>query len=65
MIRLIKNEREVTKLIKHNPFEEKSPVMIRAMFYEYTFTTKEEYKETKNYWNRKLIGNYSPVIEIK
>ena len=65
MIRLIKNEREVTKLIKHNPFEEKSPIMIRAMFYEYTFTTKEEYKETKNYWNRKLIGNYSPVIEIK
>ena len=65
MIRLVKNEKDVTSLIKYNPFENKPPAYLRAMFYQYTFTTKKEFQNTKNYWNRKLIGKYSPVIEIK
>lgn len=65
MIRLVKNEPEVTKLIKYNPFQNKPPCYIRAMFYQYTFTSKKEFENTKNYWNRKLIGKYSPIIEIK
>lgn len=65
MIRLVKNEPEVTKLIKFNPFQNKPPCYIRAMFYQYTFTSKKEFENTKNYWNRKLIGKYSPIIEIK
>ena len=59
-IRLVKNEPEVTKLIKYNPFQDKPPCYIRAMFYQYTFTSKKEFENTKNHWNRKLIGKYSP-----
>ena len=65
LIRLVKNEKEVLKLIDHNPFaNQKSVKFIRALLYSYTFTSIDEHKNTKNYWNRKLIGEYSPVIEV-
>ncbi|MCH8080026.1 MAG: lipase maturation factor family protein, partial [Proteobacteria bacterium] len=41
------------------------PASVRARFYEYTFTSTEERKETGRCWNRSLVGEYYPPISIK
>jgi hypothetical protein len=60
LIRLMDNAPEVVALLKEAPFE--GPHFIRAMLYEYTFTTAEEKRRTGAWWRRELIGAYSPVL---
>ncbi len=65
LIRLLQNSEPVTAIFKHNPFPDDPPASIRARFYEYTFTSAEERKETGRCWNRSLIGEYYPPVSIK
>ncbi len=65
MIRLLQNSEPVTAIFKHNPFPDDPPASVRARFYEYTFTSVEERKETGQCWNRSLLGDYYPPISIK
>lgn len=55
----------VLKLFRYNPFPDKPPLYVRALYYEYVFTSWEERKKTKAWWKRKLLGNYSSVIQLK
>ena len=59
--RIINNEKSVLKFIKINPFENSKPKFVRIMSYRYTFTNNMN----KNTWKRELIGEYSPIMEIK
>ena len=65
LIRLLQNSEPVTAIFKHNPFPDDPPASVRARFYEYTFTSVEERKETGQCWNRSLLGDYYPPISIK
>ena len=65
LIRLLQNSEPVTAIFRHNPFPDDPPASIRARFYEYTFTSAEERKETGRCWNRSLIGEYYPPVSIK
>jgi hypothetical protein len=65
MIRLLQNSEPVKAIFKHNPFPDDPPASVRARFYEYTFTSTEEHKETGQCWNRSLVGEYYPPISIK
>jgi len=65
MIRLLQNSEPVTAIFKYNPFPDDPPASVRARFYEYTFTSVEERKETGQCWNRSLLGDYYPPISIK
>ena len=42
IVRLLEGSRDVTGLLAHDPFPDKPPHFIRAMFYRYRFTTSEE-----------------------
>ena len=42
IVRLLEGSRDVTALLAHNPFPDKPPNYIRAMFYRYRFTNSEE-----------------------
>ncbi len=61
LIRLLQGSPDVLALFAHNPFPDQPPAAIRAMFYEYRFTTFAERRETGQWWEKKLIGVYHPA----
>ncbi len=62
--RLLANEPNVTALLERNPFPDKPPLYVRAEFYDYTFASSEE-KATGQWWDRRSLGLYFPVVELK
>lgn len=53
--RLLQNEPAVTALLEKNPFPDKPPVYVRALFYDYTTADSNE-KAEGVWWERKLLG---------
>ena len=62
IVRIFEGEPEVMKFFAVNPFPERPPNYLRARLYRYEFTTAAEKKETGNWWNRELIGEFFPVV---
>jgi hypothetical protein len=60
--RLLEGSRDVTGLLARNPFPDKPPRYIRAMFYRYRFTTVEERRQTGAWWKREELREYLPTI---
>jgi hypothetical protein len=52
----------VTGLLSRNPFPEKPPKYIRAMFYRYRFTNDQERQQTGAWWKREELREYLPTI---
>lgn len=63
MIRLMEGSEDVLDQLKENPFPEKPPRFLRAVKYDYTYTSPEERRETGNWWKREELGLYCPVLE--
>jgi len=64
MARVLEGSPEVLKLMHHNPFPNASPRYLRAMLYQYHFTTPAERKATGNWWSRELKGEYVPTVSL-
>src|SRR5438445_11366619 len=62
IVRLLEGSRDVTALLAHNPFPDKPPNYIRAMFYRYRFTNSEEHRQTGAWWKRQELREYLPTI---
>jgi len=62
IVRLLEGSRDVTGLLAHDPFPNKPPHYIRAMFYRYRFTTLEERRQTGAWWKRHELREYLPAI---
>jgi lipase maturation factor 1 len=62
IVRLLEGSRDVTGLLAHDPFPDKPPHYIRAMFYRYRFTTPEERRQTGAWWKRQELREYLPTI---
>lgn len=60
--RLLEGSPEVLKLLKSNPFPDAPPTYIRALLYDYHFTSNEERRKTGAWWKRKYLGIYLPPI---
>jgi hypothetical protein len=60
--RLFKGEASVTQLLSKNPFPDAPPRYLRAVLYEYRFTTAAERRATGNWWARGPKGLYAPVL---
>jgi len=65
MERLLEGSPPVLDLLEKNPFAGKPPKYIRAMVYDYRFTTSEERRQTGNWWKRDLKGTYFPPISLR
>jgi hypothetical protein len=62
VIKLLEDDPSIEKIIKHNPFPDSPPRLIRARLFLYEFTTPEERSETGDWWKRVAAGEYlSPV----
>ena len=62
IVRLLEGSRDVTGLFDHNPFPDKPPQYIRAMFYRYRFTNREERRQNGAWWKRQELREYLPTI---
>lgn len=62
--KLLQNDQAVLSLLRKNPFPGKPPHYIRALLYEYHFTTADERKQSGNWWKRSLTGPYFPAVSM-
>jgi lipase maturation factor 1 len=60
--RLLSNDRDVLALFRGNPFPDAPPKYIRAVLWQYWFTSMQEKRQTGNWWRRQLLGLYAPVL---
>ncbi len=56
--KLLEGDAKLLKLFKRNPFTDKPPTYVRALFFRYQYTSWKERKETGAYWKRRLVGEY-------
>jgi lipase maturation factor 1 len=64
IVRLLQGSHDVNGLLAHNPFPDKPPRYIRAMFYRYRFTTRSELRETGAWWKRQELREYLPSVSM-
>jgi len=62
--RLLENDKDVLALFRSNPFPQTPPRYVRAILWQYWFTTRAEKRETGNWWKRELLGLYAPELTM-
>lgn len=62
--KLLQNDKQTLSLIAGNPFAGRAPSYVRALLYEYRFTTPAERKSTGAWWHRELRGEYFPAVSL-
>jgi len=62
-VRLLSNDKDVLALFASNPFAREPPRQIRAVLWQYWFTTLAEKRATGMWWRRQLMGLYAPTLE--
>ena len=60
--RLLANDADVLALFRSNPFSAAPPKYVRAVLWQYWFTSMSEKRATGNWWRRDLLGLYAPVL---
>jgi len=64
IVRLLQGSQDVNRLLAYNPFPDKPPRYIRAMFYRYRFTTVSELRQTGAWWKRQELREYLPTVSL-
>jgi hypothetical protein len=60
--RLLRNDRDTLRLLRRNPFPDEPPRFVRALLYDYRFTTPAERRRDRAWWHRSLVGTYLPPV---
>jgi hypothetical protein len=62
-IRLLSNDNDVINLFEKNPFPHEPPREVRAVIWQYWFTTMSEKRTQGLWWRRQFVGLFAPTIE--
>lgn len=62
--RLLNNDPQVLELFAGNPFATSPPKQIRAVMWQYWFTSMAEKRATGNWWRREYLGTYAPTLTL-
>lgn len=65
LVRLLQNAPEVTALLHTNPFAAEPPLYVRAVVYDYRFTTRAARAASGRVWERRALGLYYPAIRLR
>ncbi|MGK5595368.1 MAG: lipase maturation factor family protein [Parachlamydiaceae bacterium] len=65
IMRMLHGSTDVMALFKHNPFRDRPPRFIRALLFQYRFTSLEEKRETGRWWKREFRGFYAPPFSLR
>src|ERR1035438_4660437 len=60
---LLSNDEDVLTLFAGMPFRREPPHQIRAVLWQYWFTTMSEKRATGMWWRRQFLGLYAPTLE--
>jgi hypothetical protein len=60
--RLLENDPDVLDLFRSDPFGPTPPRYVRAVLWQYRFTSMKERRRTGNWWRRDLMGLYAPEL---
>jgi hypothetical protein len=63
--RLLTNSGDVLHLFAGNPFASAPPKYVRAVLWQYWFTSMKEKHDTGNWWRRQFLGLYAPVLTLQ
>jgi lipase maturation factor 1 len=61
--RLLSNDPDVLALFAANPFPAEPPRQVRAVLWQYWFTSMKQKRTTGAWWTRRFLGIYAPVLE--
>jgi lipase maturation factor 1 len=61
--RLLAGSSDVAALFESNPFPQEPPRVVRAVIWQYWFSTRKEKREQGIWWTRQLLGLYAPTLE--
>jgi len=64
MERLLENDRDTLRLLRHNPFPDAPPRLVRARLYRYRFTTWRELRATGRWWHRTYVREFMPPVSL-
>jgi lipase maturation factor 1 len=62
-MRLLSNGADVLDLFANNPFPHAPPHQVRAVKWQYWFTTIAEKRTPGLWWRRQYLGLYAPTLE--
>jgi len=62
-VRLLSNDGDVLNLLANNPFPDGPPREVRAVIWQYWFTTISEKRTQGLWWRRQFLGSYAPTLE--
>ncbi len=65
LAKLLENDGPTLGLLRTNPFPNQPPRYVRALLYEYRFTSPEERARTGQWWRRDLISEYFPPVSFE
>jgi hypothetical protein len=63
-LRLLEGSPTVLRLFARDPFPDRPPAYVRAVRWQYWFTTPEEKRTTGAYWRRQEKGLYAPELHL-
>ncbi len=62
--RLLEGDSDVLTLFRKNPFPQRPPKYVRAVLWQYWFSSWPERRATGNWWRRQFLGTYAPTLEV-
>ena len=62
-VRLLAGDQDVLALFASDPFAGEPPRQVRAVLWQYWFTTLAEKQANGLWWHRRLLGLYAPTLE--
>lgn len=65
LLRLLQGAPPVLALFETNPFPDAPPTHLRALLYQYRFTTRAERAVSGEWYQRELAGLYFPAVSLK
>ena len=63
--RLLVNDPGILRLMGSNPFPGEPPAHIRALFYQYSYTTPKEKRQNGDWWSRRQLGIYLEPVSLQ
>jgi hypothetical protein len=62
---LLRGDRAILGLLRHNPFVDRPPSFVRARLYRYRFSSWQELRTSGRWWNREAVGDYVGPVRLR
>ncbi len=60
--KLLDGDRDIRRLLRHDPFDGRPPTALRVRRYRYRFTTGDERRTTGDRWTRTFVGEVTGIL---